>query len=80
MQPPKIKLIFCLVLNNQEDSKNVFSNNAVMAVYKTEITAVGICRADHTTSFTRKTLALTSPTSCGRSVGRVRSRTKATKL
>jgi hypothetical protein len=40
-------------------------------------TAVGIRGADHATASISKTLALTSPTSRGRSVGIVRSRTKA---
>jgi hypothetical protein len=38
---------------------------------------VGIRCADHATPTTRKSLALTSPTSGGRSVGIVRLRTKA---
>jgi hypothetical protein len=49
-------------------------------VKKTEITAVGIRRADHATPLYPQKLALTLPTSGGRSVGIVRSRTKATKL
>jgi hypothetical protein len=49
-------------------------------VKKTENTTGGIRCADHATSSIRKMLALTSPTSGGRSVGIVRSRTKATKL
>jgi hypothetical protein len=47
---------------------------------KTEITAGGISRADHATPPMRKKLSLTSLTSGGRSVGIVRSRTKATEL
>jgi hypothetical protein len=43
--------------------------NVAAPVYKTENTAVGIRHADHVT--------LTSPTSGGRSVSVVRSRTKA---
>jgi hypothetical protein len=42
---------------------------------ETEITAVGIRCADYATPLDPKTLALTSPTSGGRSVGIVRSRT-----
>jgi hypothetical protein len=41
---------------------------------------VGIRCADHATPSTRKRLALTSPTSGGRSVGIVRLRTKATEF
>jgi hypothetical protein len=47
---------------------------------KTEITTVGISRADHTTHSTRKKLALTLLTSGDRSVGIARSQTKATEL
>jgi hypothetical protein len=46
-------------------------------VYKTENTAVGISHADHVASSIRKKLAITLPTSGGRSVGIVRSRTQA---
>jgi hypothetical protein len=46
-------------------------------VQKVENTAVGIRHTDHETSSFRKTLALTSLTSGGLSVGIVRSRTKA---
>jgi hypothetical protein len=42
--------------------------------------AVGICHADHVASSIRKKLALISPTSGGRSVGIVRSRTQATEF
>jgi hypothetical protein len=44
--------------------------------YKTENTAVGIRHADHVTSYIRKKLAITSPTSGGRSVGIVLSQTQ----
>jgi hypothetical protein len=44
------------------------------------VTAVGIRRADHTTSVYPQKLALTSPTCGGRSVGVVLLRTKATKF
>jgi hypothetical protein len=47
---------------------------------ETEIMAVGIRRADHATLLYQQKLTLTSPTSGGRSVGIVRSRTKATEL
>jgi hypothetical protein len=45
-----------------------------------ENTAVGIRRADHATPSIRKTLAPTSSTNGGRSVGIVRSRTMATEF
>jgi hypothetical protein len=47
-------------------------------VSKTEITAVGIRRANHVTSLYPQKLALTSPTWGGRLVGIVLSLTKAT--
>jgi hypothetical protein len=47
---------------------------------ETEITAVRIHRADYATTLYPKNLALTSPAIGGRSVGIVRSRTKATEL
>jgi hypothetical protein len=46
-------------------------------VYKTKNTSVGIRHADHVAPSIRKKLAITSPTSGGRSVGIVRSRTQA---
>jgi hypothetical protein len=45
-----------------------------------ENTTAGICLADNATHSIRKTLALTSPTSGGRSVGIVRSFIEATKF
>jgi len=47
---------------------------------KQRLTAVGTRCADHVTPLYRQKLALTSPTGGGRSVGIVRSRTKATEL
>jgi hypothetical protein len=47
---------------------------------KPRLTAVGILCADHATLSTRKKLALTSPTSGGRSVRIVRLRTTATEF
>jgi hypothetical protein len=47
---------------------------------ETEITAVGIRHADHATPLYPQKMALTSPTSGGRSVSIVRSRTKATEF
>jgi hypothetical protein len=49
-------------------------------VYKIEIMAVGIRRADHAKPLDPLKLALTSSTSGGRSVGIVRSRTQSTEL
>jgi hypothetical protein len=49
-------------------------------VYKTENTAVGIRHADNVAPSIRKKLAITSPTSGGRSVGIVRSRTQTMEL
>jgi hypothetical protein len=54
--------------------------NVAAAAYKTEITAVVILRSDHATPLYQQKLTLTSSTSGGRSVGIVRSRTKATEL
>jgi hypothetical protein len=50
------------------------------SVYKSENTAVGICHADHVAAIYPQRLALTSPTSGGRSVGTVRSLTEATEF
>jgi len=47
---------------------------------KQRLTAVGTCCANHVTPFYPQKLALTSPTGGGRSVGMVRSRTKATEF
>ena len=47
---------------------------------KQRLTAVGTRCADHVTPLYPHKLALTSPTGCGRSVGIVRMRTKATEL
>jgi hypothetical protein len=49
-------------------------------VKKTKNTAVGIRHADHATPLYPQKLALTSPTSGGRSVGIFRSLTQATKV
>jgi hypothetical protein len=53
------------------------NEKVVAPVKKTELTAGGIRCTDHATpSISKKKLALTSPTSGGRSVGIVRLRTK----
>jgi hypothetical protein len=58
-----------------------YSKEKVAApVWKTDITAVRFRRADHSTTLCKQNLALTSPTSGGRSVGIVRSRTKGDPL
>jgi hypothetical protein len=49
-------------------------------VYKTDNTAVGIRHADHVAPLYPQKLTLTSPTSGGRSVGIVRSRTQTTEF
>jgi hypothetical protein len=49
-------------------------------VQKAENTTVAIRHADHVALSIRKKLALTSPTSGGHSVGKVRSRTQATEF
>jgi hypothetical protein len=49
-------------------------------VYKIENTALGIRHADHVATYIRKKLAITSPTSGGRSVGIVRSRTETMEI
>ena len=51
-----------------------------MNEYITYLTAVGTRCADHVTPLYPQKLALTSPTGGGRSVGIVRSRTKATEF
>jgi hypothetical protein len=57
-------------------TEELLDRKVAVPVYKTENTAVGIRHADHATLFIRKKLAITSPTSGGRSVGIVRSRTQ----
>jgi hypothetical protein len=47
---------------------------------ETENAAAGILLTDYTTPLYPQKVALTSPKSCGRSVGIVRSRTKATEF
>jgi hypothetical protein len=61
-------------------TEEVLEEIVAVPVHKTKITAVGISRADHTTTLFPLKLVLTSETNSGRSVGIVRSRTKATGL
>ena len=65
-----------LVRSNEE----ILEKKVAAPVQKTEIKAVGIRYADHVTPLYPQKLALTSPTGGGRSVGTVRSRTKATEF
>jgi hypothetical protein len=63
------------------DLQTIFQTYKVaVPVLKVENTAVGIRSANHATPFYLQKLVLTSPTSGGRSVGIVCSRTKATAL
>jgi hypothetical protein len=57
-------------------TQELLDRKVAAPVYKTMNTAVGICHADHVAPSIRKTLAITSPTSGGCSVGIVRSRTQ----
>ena len=56
------------------------NKKVVAPVQKTEINGCGDRCADHVTPLYPQKLALTSPTGGGRSVGIVRSRTKATEF
>jgi hypothetical protein len=57
-------------------TEELLDRKVAAPVYKTENTAVGIRHSDHVTPSIRKKLAITSPTSSGRWVGIVRSRTQ----
>jgi hypothetical protein len=61
-------------------TEELLDRKVAAPVLKTEITALGISRADYATSLYPQKLALTSPTGSGRSVGIVRSRTQATEF
>jgi hypothetical protein len=61
-------------------SEELLDRKVVAPVYKTDNTAVEIRHADHVAPSIRKKLAITSPTSGGRSAGIVRSRTQATEF
>jgi hypothetical protein len=54
-------------------TEELLDRKVAAPVYKTENTAVRIRHADHVAPSIRKKLAITSPTSGGRSVGIVRS-------
>jgi hypothetical protein len=56
-------------------TEELLDRKVAAPVYKTDITDVGICHADHVALSNRKTSVLTSPTSGGRPVGIVRSQT-----
>jgi hypothetical protein len=60
--------------------KELLGRKVEAPVWETDITASGNRRADYTTSFYPKKLALTSPTSGCLSVGIVRSRTQPTEF
>jgi hypothetical protein len=57
-------------------TEELLDRKVAAPVWKTENTAVGIRHADHVAPSIRKKLAITSPTSGGRSVGVVRLRTQ----
>jgi hypothetical protein len=57
-------------------TEELLDGKVAAPVYKTENTAVGIRHADHVAPSIRKKFAITSPTSGGRSVGIVSSRTQ----
>jgi hypothetical protein len=57
-------------------TEELLDRNIAAPVYKTVNTAVGIRHADHVAPYIRRKLVITSPTSGGRSVGIVRSRTQ----
>jgi hypothetical protein len=57
-------------------TEELLDRKVAASVYKTKNTAVGIRHADHVAPSIHKKLAITSPTSGGRSVGVVRSLTQ----
>jgi restriction endonuclease S subunit len=67
-------------LNLVSTTGELLDRKVAAPVYKTENTAVGIHHADLVAPSIRKKLTITSPTSSGRSVGVVRSRTQATEF
>jgi hypothetical protein len=61
-------------------TEELLDRKVAAPVSKTENTAVEILHADHVAFSMRKKLKITSPTSGGRSVGIVRSRTQTTEF
>jgi hypothetical protein len=61
-------------------TEELFDIKVAAPVYKTENTAARIRHVDHVATSIRKKLAITSPTSGGRSVGIVRPRTQTMEL
>jgi hypothetical protein len=61
-------------------TEELLDSKVTSPVYKTKNTAVGIRHADHVAPSILKNLAITSPTSGGRSVGIVRLRTQTMEL
>jgi hypothetical protein len=61
-------------------SRSYFKERVAAPVYKTDNMDMGIPYSDHARPLYPQKLVLTSPTSGGRSVGIVRSRTKAREL
>jgi hypothetical protein len=59
-------------------TEELLDRKVAAPVYKTENTAVGIRHADNVAPSISNKLAITSPTSGGRSVGIVRSQTQTT--
>jgi hypothetical protein len=57
-------------------TEELLDRKVAALVYKTDNTDVGIHHADHVAPSIHNKLAITSPTSCGRSVGIVRLRTQ----
>jgi hypothetical protein len=63
-------------LNLVSTTEELLDRKVAAPVYKAENTAIGIRHADYVAPSIRKKLAITTPTSGGRSVGVVRSRTQ----
>jgi hypothetical protein len=61
-------------------TEQLLDRKVAAPVYKTENTVAGIHHTDHVAPSFPKKLAITSPTSGGRSVGIIRSRTEATEF